>query len=369
MEYRDLRPEDFDYDLPPELIAQTPLAERDQARLLVVRRGADSFEHRRVADLPGLLREGDLLVLNETRVLKARLQLAREATGGAVEVFLLAPLDGESWLALGRPLKRLRQGEMLVHPLTGEPLVELLDRLHLPEELPGGAALQAEEAGPGKYLRVRGVGRSLLEVAAQVGQVPLPPYIKRPAGGPSEADEQRYQTVFGRVTGSVAAPTAGLHLTPAVLAGLEAAGVGITRVVLHVGWGTFAPLTAAHFQQGRLHHERYEVAATELHRLREGLAAGRRIIPVGTTSLRTLETLAAQQPPFSSGEGSTDIFIAPGYRFQAAGGLLTNFHLPKSSLFALVCALLGPELARKAYAEAIRERYRFFSYGDAMLVV
>lgn len=362
MKYEHLRPEDFDYELPEHLIAQRPADQRDQSRLLVARRGPRELEHRHVRDLPDILKSGDVLVLNETKVLKARLRLAR-STGGSVEVLLLEPRSDGRWLAMAKPLKRLQAGEVLSCPASGEPVLTLTERIALSEE-------HAEDGeGPGRYVLVEGCGLDVQAWAEANGELPLPPYIKRDEDGPTDADEERYQTVYARVPGAVAAPTAGLHLTPTLLAELEARGVTIAPVVLHVGWGTFAPLTAGHLRQGKLHAERYHVPESTAQLLLEARAEGRRIICVGTTSLRTVETLANQRPPASQLQGSTDIFIAPGYKLAGADGLFTNFHLPKSSLFALICAILGTDFARHTYREAVRHEYRFFSYGDAMIIL
>ncbi len=308
----------LEYDLPAELVAQAPIEPRDSSRLLVYRRATGDIEHRTVAELPAVL-HGELVVVNDTRVVPARLHL-RRASGGAVEVLLVEQVDGSvTWEALVRPSRRLRAGE---------------------------------ELGQVRLCEALGDGRWLVEVHGRpMGEMPLPPYIHEPL-----ADPERYQTVYGAVEGSAAAPTAGLHLTPAIVAALEPA-----RVTLHVGLDTFRPVSEASLEEHVLHGERYAVAAAEWERI----ASADRVLAVGTTTVRVLETVAR------SGEhaGRTTLFIAPGFVFRRVDALLTNFHLPRSTLLALVMAFAGADATREIYRVAISERYRFYSFGDAMLVI
>lgn len=318
-----MRSSELDYDLPPGLIAQTPAARRDDARLLVHRRGIAGVQHARISDLPELL-AGELVVVNDTRVLAGRLSLRRRS-GGAVEILLLENAGGGCWLALGRPSRRLRVGETLVSG-TGDGEVELL-----------------EELGEGRW-RVRLAGEPN-------GELPLPPYITSRA-----APAERYQTVYAKEQGSAAAPTAGLHFTHELLAQLD-----VARVTLHVGLDTFRPLVSETLAEHPLHGERYHVAATEWERI----AAAPRVLAVGTTTTRVLETVAAGGPL----AGRTELFLRPGHRFRRVDALLTNFHLPRSTLLALVMAFAGVEETRRLYRVAVAERYRFYSFGDAMLLL
>ena len=322
----------YDYDLPPGRIAQVPAEPRDSARLLVAVDPAGGVEHRRVSDLPDLLGPGDLLVVNETRVNPARLHL-RKGTGGQVEVLLLEPAGGACWQALVRPSRRVPVGAVL---------------------LAGGRP--ALEAGP---LHDAGDGRRLVRILDQdavdeAGEVALPPYVHEPL-----ADPDRYQTVYARSPGSVAAPTAGLHLTPELLERCAAAGAGLARVDLAVGLGTFRPISADRVEDHRMHSERYRVPAETLERCREA----RRVVAVGTTTVRALESAVAT----GRRTGTTDLFIRPGFRFAAVDVLLTNFHLPRSSLLVMLAAFCGPRW-RRLYGDAVREGYRFLSFGDAMVV-
>jgi S-adenosylmethionine:tRNA ribosyltransferase-isomerase len=309
---------DLDYELPPELIAQRPLPERDASRLLVYRRSAGDIEHRRVSDLPDLL-AGELVVVNETRVVPARLDL-RRASGGAVEVLLLERVDGNgTWEALARPSRRLRVGERL---------------------------------GPVRLVEERGDGRWVVSVDGTTdGSLPLPPYIHEPL-----RDPDRYQTVYARVEGSAAAPTAGLHLTEPLVAALRP-----VVVTLHVGLDTFRPITEGRVEEHAIHGEVYEVAEPAWKRIE----AARRVLAVGTTTVRALETVAAT----GALSGRTSLYITPGHEFRRVDALLTNFHLPRSTLLALVMAFAGVEPVRELYRLAVAERYRFYSFGDAMLVL
>jgi len=345
-----MRVDDFDFELPPELIAERPAEPRDAARLLVWDGAIREGFH--VRDLPGLLRAGDLLVLNDTKVIPARLYGRRERGDIAVEILLLKPLGNNKWQAMARPLKRLKPGDRVI--CEGGIEAELAGR-----DESGENAIFAFSLSDGDLL-------SRLEAA---GAMPLPPYIvtKRKA---DERDREDYQTVFAREQGSVAAPTAGLHFTPELLKRLEAAGIMNARVTLHVGAGTFLPVKAETVAEHKMHAEwgRVDEAAAEA--IRETKARGGRVIPVGTTAMRLIESAAAdkgdgQIAPFM---GETDIFITPGYRFRVADALLTNFHLPRSTLVMLVAALIGQEAQRALYAHAIAARYRFYSYGDASLL-
>jgi S-adenosylmethionine:tRNA ribosyltransferase-isomerase len=345
---RDLRTSDFDFHLPPDQVAQTPAARRDESRLLVVRRETGALEHRVFSDLPEYVPTGDALVLNETRVFPARL-LGRRATGAPAEVLLLTPEAGEEkvWRALVRPGAKLKPGRTV--EVAPDLSVEIVD------STPGGE----------RIVRVH-TPLPLSEALDRYGEVPLPPYVDRRA---TAEDRERYQTVYARERGSVAAPTAGLHFTPELLAALEAKGVRIVRLVLHVGVGTFRPVETEDPAAHRMHAEWYHVPAASAAALNEVRAAGGAVWAVGTTVTRTLETVADEDGRVHAGEGWTDVFLRPPYRFRAVDRLLTNFHLPKSTLLMLVSAFAGHELTMRAYREAVARGYRFFSYGDAMLLV
>jgi len=334
---------DFDYHLPPEKIAQEPLEDRAGSRMLVVDRAGRRWEDRMFRDLPEYLGPGDCLVLNDSKVLPARLYGTRESGhGGRVEALLVRALSADhlTWSALARPGRKMRSGERLIF----------------------SPSLRAEIIGRSKYgertLRFMSEG-DIYEELARVGHIPLPPYIHRPD---KAEDWNRYQTVYATEPGSVAAPTAGLHFTAEMLEACRAAGAEIAKVTLHVGLGTFQPLHAEVVEEGRLHAEAFSVGEEAVARMR----AARRIVPVGTTSLRTVETLALRD--WAVRHGDTDLFIYPGYEFRAAGALLTNFHLPKSSLLLLVCAFAGKELTLAAYRHAVESGYRFYSYGDCMFI-
>ncbi len=352
-----MRIDELDYDLPPDRIAQEPAARREDARLFVIDGPTDRREHQSVRDLPAYLRAGDLLVCNDTRVLPARL-FARRDTGGRVEVFLLEEeaLPGGVWQAL------LRAGGS---PAVGEEVaVAEGDRVLLEDKLPGGR------------WRVRGVDADLRSIMARHGRMPLPPYIRRdPSEGGADAretlDRERYQTCFARREGAVAAPTAGLHLTPALLDQLRAGHVTVATVTLHVGLGTFEPVRTERLEDHVMHEEVYEIPAETADAVRRTRAAGGRIVSVGTTVVRTLEASATTSPDGlpRAEAGRTRLLIQPGYDFRVVDVLLTNFHLPRSTLLALVGAFIGHARVLDAYAEAVREEYRFYSYGDAMLLV
>jgi S-adenosylmethionine:tRNA ribosyltransferase-isomerase len=345
---------EFDYSLPEGAIAQEPASPRDAARLLVHDVARDRTEHARVRELDRWLRAGDLLVVNDTRVRNARL-VGRRASGGAVELLLLEALERPGatlWRALLRPAAKLKPGERI--------------------ELEGGAlAARMEERGEGGEWRLRLEAPGPLEEAIErAGRAPLPPYIRRPRGEDAlrERDRAWYQTPFARELGAVAAPTAGLHFTPELLERLERAGVERAAVTLHVGEGTFQPVTAADTREHRMHAERYllpEATAEAVERCR---ARGGRVVAVGTTSVRTLETCAAGGGTVRAAAGETRLFLEPGARFRVVDALLTNFHLPRSTLLMLVSAFAGRERVLRLYREALEQGYRFYSYGDAMLL-
>ena len=313
-----MRTSELDYDLPSELIAQQPLARRDDSRLLVADRASGEVRHRRFRDLPGELPEAALVVVNDTRVIPARLRVRRE-TGGEAEVLFLEPAGDGLWEALARPTKRLRPGTRL---------------------------------GPAELVEHLGSGRWLVRLDGEPeGEAPLPPYITEPL-----ADAERYQTVYAEDAGSAAAPTAGLHFTPELLAGLD-----VERITLHVGLDTFRPVTADDLADHEIHSERYRVEPAAWARIR----AAERVVAVGTTTVRVLESLARGAPL----EGRTSLFVTPGFEFRRVDALVTNFHLPRSTLLALVMAFAGIEETRRLYRLAIEERYRFYSFGDAMLLL
>ena len=354
-----LRVVDFNFDLPDELIAQQPPAERGLSRMLVMNRATGALRDTNFAELPALLSPGDLLVLNESRVIPARLYARRtlrrekEKPTGRIEVMLTEPAGENLWRALVRPSRKVAVGEILVFP-----------------EPAGEVALEAEVLERGQFgerlLCFKPVGdfHSTLD---RIGHIPLPPYIRR---DDAAHDRERYQTVFSRERGSVAAPTAGLHFTPQVLEALTARGVEVARITLHVGLGTFAPLRVESLDEVRLHRERYTLSAEAAEAINRAVREGRRIVAVGTTVVRTLEHCAQQTKgcPLQEHSGETEIFISPGFHFRLVSALLTNFHLPQSSLLMLVSAFAGRELVLAAYAHAVQQQYRFFSYGDCMFI-
>jgi S-adenosylmethionine:tRNA ribosyltransferase-isomerase len=347
--------DDFDFDLPPELIAQEPPAERGASRLLALDRATGRVSHHQFSDLPSLLAPGDVLVVNDTKVFPARLIGTRLPGGGAAECFLIRPLDtaADTWIALVHPGQRLRQGSRMLFAA-------------------GDRRLHAEVLGQHFHGR-RTVrlwtddGTTVRDAVDALGHVPLPPYIKR---DDVAADRERYQTVYARAQGSIAAPTAGLHFTPAMFAALAARGVSRVAVTLHVGYGTFQPIRVERVEDHVMEPEQYEVPPETAAALGAARRERRRIVAVGTTTTRTLESLridaAGEVQP---GRGETALFIRPGHAFQLVSGLVTNFHLPKSSLLMLVSAFGGVEPVRDAYREAVAKGYRFYSYGDAMVVL
>jgi S-adenosylmethionine:tRNA ribosyltransferase-isomerase len=350
-----VRLEDLDYDLPPDLIAQHPPARREDARMLIVERASGRLHDAHIRDLPERLRPGDILALNETRVRPARLDMRRSPTGGHVELLFVRPVPtptgtavGPDWRVLVRPAKRVRPGAVL-------------------EAADGALALEVVEMGEDGERVVR-VARGDIEATLRAaGELCLPPYIHR---SPVPTDRERYQTVFARVDGAVAAPTAGLHFSAQLLRSLEACGVASTRTVLHVGPGTFRPVTTADPREHRMDEENFEVTGEAAAALVSARAAGGRIVAVGTTVVRALESACdANAGQLGAAAGWTRKFILPPYEFRAVDALLTNFHRPRTTLLLLVAALTGKDLLRRAYAHAVEERYRFYSYGDAMLVV
>lgn len=348
------RLETYDYFLPPELVAQEPLAERDASRLMVVRRHDGSISHHSIRDLPELLQRGDCLVLNNSRVLPARLIGRRSATGGKWEGLFLSTTSEGVWRLIGQTRGRLQIGEKVTIPSSkacgNQPDLEL--RL-VAREPDGVWQMEPLCGGP------------VVELLNIYGEMPLPPYIQRPS---TEADRERYQTTYASRPGSVAAPTAGLHFTPELLERCRQQSVEQAEVTLHVGLGTFRPVSVEDLSQHVMHSEWCEMPHETAEHLADVRRRGGRIVAVGTTSARTLEAAYAKAGG-SAWSGETNLFIRPPYRFQAVDALLTNFHLPKSTLLMLVSAFAGIELIRRAYAEAVAQRYRFFSYGDAMLIV
>lgn len=346
----DLRVADFDYELPSELIAQTPLDRRDRSRLMVLDRCTGAIEHATFDALPDYLDPGDLLVANNSRVLAARLRARKPATGGAVEVLLLRPREDGGWDALVRPARRLRAGMAL--RLTARD-----DRLAEQE-----ATVRA--IGDGGVIAID-LPPAVVEQLDAYGDVPLPPYITE-----TLADPARYQTVYGSVPGSAAAPTAGLHITEALIDRLRRRGIRWAEVTLHVGLDTFRPVTVDRVLDHRIHREWCTVPPATASAIAETRRRGGRVVAVGTTAARTLETYGRERDPASGDgfSGMTDVFIVPGYRWLVVDALLTNFHLPRSTLLMMVSAFAGREAIRDAYDLAKKERYRFFSFGDAMLI-
>ena len=340
-----MRTKDFYFDLPEELIAQTPIARRDASRLLVLDKESGAWEHKHFFDLPGYLRAGDCLILNNSRVLPARLLGHRLPGGGACEVLLLIDRGENVWECLVRPGKKMRVGAKVSFG-DGELVGEVV------EELPGGNRLVK--------FSYEGI---FLEVLDRLGKMPLPPYIKAEL-----QDRERYQTVYSKVNGSAAAPTAGLHFTPELLAQLKEMGVNIGYVTLHVGLGTFRPVKEDEITDHEMHSEYCVIPQETADLINETKCSGGRVICVGTTSCRTIESWAGEDGTMKASAGWTNIFIYPGYRFKVLDALVTNFHLPESTLIMLVSALAGREETLAAYEEAVKERYRFFSFGDAMFI-
>ena len=358
-----VRTVDFDYCLPPELIAQVPLPRRDESRMLVLKRADGSATHHRFRGLPGFLLPGDVLVLNDSRVIPARLRGTKPRTGGQVEVLLVEENAPNDWWVMLRPGKRVRGGS----------------EIHFTNKRDGTTGVRAivsEKNGEGLCrLQFHGTHDIAGELES-LGEVPLPPYISRETPLTEIDDRQRYQTVYARRAGSVAAPTAGLHFTETSLDEIRSLGAQVCFVTLHAGLGTFAPVKAGDLKEHVMHEERFRIDAVVAEAINKARRSNRRVIAVGTTTVRVLETVAAQNHGFlAASEGCTNIFIHPPCAFKIVDGLLTNFHLPQSTLLMLVSAFAAPgetrgrEMLLATYAEAIRERYRFYSYGDAMLII
>lgn len=364
---------EFDYDLPQELIAQTPIEPRDSSRLLVVERATGALAHRHFRDIGDYLRPGDLLIANQSRVIPARLLGRRAESGGAVELLLLAErsdLGADIWETLARPGRRLREGSLILFGREDAPSMlqaEILARTEAGGRLvrftipqASASALPAQAAGESASAR-----SAVRELIDELGRMPLPPYIHEKLNDP-----ERYQTVYSRISGSAAAPTAGLHFTTELLERLRGQGVRVGFVTLHVGLDTFRPVEVEDFREHKIHSEEIDLDEPTAELIQRTRREGGRIIAVGTTAVRVLESVASiyegQARPY---HGSTGLYITPGYRFQLVDAMITNFHLPRSTLLLLVSAFMGKPLMDQAYQEAIRERYRFFSFGDAMLLL
>ncbi len=337
----------YDFQLPEQLIAQTPLLERTDSRLLHLHLDDGGIDHLRFTDLSRLLQSGDLLILNDSRVIPARLFGVKEDTGAKIEFLLLSQQNDHRWEVLIKPSKKVKLGTTISF---GEG--KLIATVHEQTEVAGGWIVSFQYEG------------IFQEILDQLGSMPLPPYIREQLD-----DKERYQTVFAKHHGSAAAPTAGLHFSTEMLSKLEKQGVKIGYVTLHVGLGTFRPVNVDRIEDHHMHAEFYQISQETVDLINETKEKGHRVIPVGTTSLRTIESVAQKHGTMITSSGWTDIFIYPGYEFMVTDGLLTNFHLPKSSLMMLVSALAGRERIMGAYKEAIREEYRFFSFGDAMLIM
>ncbi len=336
---------DFWYDLPEHLIAQNPLEKRDMSRLLVLNRGKDTLEHRLFKDLPGYLESGDCLVINNTRVLPARLLGEKEGSGGKIEFVLLKRIESDIWEVILKPGRKAKPGSRFVFG-NGLLRAEILEL--------------ADEGNRIVKFFYEGVFEEVLD---KVGIMPLPPYIHA-----TLQDKERYQTVYSKINGSAAAPTAGLHFTPELFTVLREKGINVAEVTLHVGLGTFRPVKTDNILEHHMHKESYSISPEACAVINEAKKRGKRVVAVGTTSIRVLETSSVQGEVLP-GEGETDIFIYPGYAFKIVDALITNFHLPESTLIMLVSAFAGKERVMDAYQEAINHEYRFFSFGDAMLIV
>ncbi|MCS7047224.1 MAG: tRNA preQ1(34) S-adenosylmethionine ribosyltransferase-isomerase QueA [Gemmataceae bacterium] len=355
----------IDYDLPPELIAQEPVEPRDAARLLVVDRSRRTLAHHHFRDLPRLLRAGDLLVLNDTRVVPARLLGHRQATGGKWEGLFLKELDAGCWEILCQSRGKLREGEVIAVAPPPDGGCPRSTAGQQPAAPPLTLTL-VQRLGEGRW-RVRPSQTAAPAVVLECyGHMPLPPYIRKGRAQPQDRD--RYQTVYSARPGAVAAPTAGLHFTPALFEALRAGGIGWTYVTLHVGLGTFRPIETPDYRQHPMHAEWGELSEAAAHEIRSCRGRGARVVAVGTTSVRVLET-AARDGDLHPWRGETSLYIYPPYRFRAVDALITNFHLPRTTLLLLVAAFAGVDLVQQAYQTAIAERYRFYSYGDAMLIL
>ena len=340
-----MRTDDFDFDLPEELIAQTPIEHRDESRMLVLDKQTGNIEHKHFSDIIDYLEKGDTLVLNDTKVMPARLYGVKEDTDASIEVLMLKDLGNNEWECLSKPAKRVKIGTIISF---GEGLLK-------------AKCTEIKEEGIRVFkLIYDGI---LYEILDKLGEMPLPPYIHEKL-----EDKDRYQTVYAKVIGSAAAPTAGLHFTKELLKKIEEKGINVEYITLHVGLGTFRPVNVEDVTKHKMHSEFYQMSKETAEVLNKAKKEGRRIISVGTTSTRTLETIMNLYGEFKECSGWTDIFIYPGYEFKAINALITNFHLPKSTLVMLVSALASKEYIMKAYNEAIKEKYRFFSFGDSMFI-
>ena len=337
--------EDFDYELPEELIAQTPLEKRDSSRLLVLDKETGEIEHKYFCDIIDYLEKGDTLVLNDTKVLPARIIGVKEETGAVIELLLLKNIESDNWECLVKPARRIKKGTIVSFG-NGE--------------LKAECVLEKDEGIRCFKLIYEGI---LMEILEKLGTMPLPPYIHEKL-----EDQSRYQTVYAKEVGSAAAPTAGLHFTNELLKRIEDKGVDICYVTLHVGLGTFRPVSVSNIEEHEMHSEFYSMSSEVASKLNKAKKEGRRIIAVGTTSTRTVESIINLYGEFKECSGWTKIFIYPGYEFMAIDALITNFHLPKSTLIMLVSALAGRNIILNAYREAVKKKYRFFSFGDAMFI-
>jgi len=339
---------DFDYNLPENLIAQSPLEKREDSRMLIVDRRSGELADRNFYDLPDFLREGDVVVLNNTRVFPARL-FGRSETGARVEIFLVRETSRGIWETLARPARRLKTGKKII--FSEKLIAEVIDKTE-----DGKVRVRFEADG------------NFDRILDEIGRTPLPPYIKRKEGS-IDADRERYQTVFARERGAIAAPTAGLHFTPEILEKIIAMGVTIAEVTLHVGYGTFEPVRVRDLSRHSVMPEQYEIGDTTAETLNRAKAEGRRIVAIGTTTTRALETVMTKHGHFEAERESANLTIIPGYKFKAIDALLTNFHLPQSSLLVLVSTFAGHQLIMDAYNHAVGKSYRFYSYGDCMLII
>ncbi|HBB86308.1 MAG TPA: tRNA preQ1(34) S-adenosylmethionine ribosyltransferase-isomerase QueA [Blastocatellia bacterium] len=341
---------EFDYELPKELIAQEPLERRDASRMLVVDRAAETWNESTFTSFPELVRAGDVVVINNTRVFPARLLGQRDTSGGRVEVMLLREVETSVWEALVRPGHRMNKGARVRF---------------------GDSSLRAEviasSTGGVRTLKFSGE-KPLDALIDEVGQTPLPPYIKR-LGGSSEADKERYQTMFARERGAIAAPTAGLHFTPTIMKALHDRGARIAEITLHVGYGTFEPVRVDQIEEHQVAAEFFSISEAAAAMINDARAAGGRVVAIGTTTTRALESAAGADGIINPGKGATELTIKPGYKFRAVDALLTNFHLPRSSLLILLSAFAGRELVLNVYRDAVKARFRFYSYGDCMFVI
>nr|WP_300091772.1 tRNA preQ1(34) S-adenosylmethionine ribosyltransferase-isomerase QueA [Sedimentibacter sp.] len=343
--FKDFKTSDFYYHLPEELIAQTPIKERDHSRLLVLDKKTGAVEHKHFYDVIDYLSKGDCLVINETRVLPARLYGTRKDTGAVIELLLLKRIDDKCWETLVKPGKKAKEGTEIVFK----------------ENLLTGTITEVHEDG-NRIIKFQYEG-IFEEILDQLGEMPLPPYIHEKL-----EDKERYQTIYAKNPGSAAAPTAGLHFNDELLKKIEEKGIKIARLTLHVGLGTFRPVKAEFISEHKMHSEYYELTQTEAEKINSAKMGGFKVISVGTTSTRTLETIGDENGLVRAQNGWTDIFIFPGYKYKVVDCLITNFHLPESTLVMLVSALAGKENIMNAYNEAVEEKYRFFSFGDAMLI-